>query len=35
MGDRAREVAKTSYSQDTSGEQLEGFYSKILRMVTT
>ena len=35
MGDRAREMAKTTHLQDTFGEQLEGFYSKIFGMAVT
>jgi glycosyltransferase involved in cell wall biosynthesis len=30
MGDRAREVAKTSYSQEAIADRLEGFYRKII-----
>ena len=30
MGDRAREVARTTYSQDAIADKLEDFYRKII-----
>jgi hypothetical protein len=35
MAERAREIAKTAYSQDTFGEQFEEFYFEIFGMAAT